>query len=37
MNDKTKDTQNLIRKVDALDELFNEVDVEIYEDTEDWR
>lgn len=38
MNDQLIiDIQNRIREVDSLDELFGEIDDELYEDMEDWR
>lgn len=37
MNEKLiEDIQNRIREVESLDELFEEIDAEIYEE-EDWR
>lgn len=38
MNDQLiTDIQNRIREVDSLDELFAEIDLILYEDTEDYR
>lgn len=38
MNDQLiLDIQNRIREVEALDELFIEIDIELYEESEDYR
>ena len=38
MNDQLViDIQNRIREVEALDELFIEIDIEIYDESEEWR